>query len=113
MPLEMRSNPAFFASRRAVWLQWAVVGIFALSWWRGETLLADLTRQGENIADAALTARKAATAVQASLGLATVEVIVGANDTLERIFRRLQLSLTDLATLRALPEVRKQLDRLR
>jgi murein DD-endopeptidase MepM/ murein hydrolase activator NlpD len=96
-----------------VWLQWAVVGIFALSWWRGETLLADLTRQGENIADAALTARKAATAVQASLGLATVEVIVGANDTLERIFRRLQLSLTDLATLRALPEVRKQLDRLR
>ena len=82
MPLELRSNPAFFASRRAVWLQWVVVGVFALSWWRGENLIADLARQGENVADAALAARKAATAVQASLGLATVEVIVGANDEL-------------------------------
>lgn len=113
MPLELRSNPAFFASRRAVWLQWVVVGVFALSWWRGENLIADLARQGENVADAALSARKAATAVQASLGLATVEVIVGANDTLERIFRRLQLSVTDLATLRTLPDLRKQLDRLK
>jgi hypothetical protein len=44
MPLELRSNPAFFASRRAVWLQWVVVGVFALSWWRGENLIADLAK---------------------------------------------------------------------
>lgn len=49
---------------------------------------------------------------EAGLGLSTIEVIVGHNDTLDRIFRKLQLSLGDLASLRALPELRRQLDRL-
>ncbi len=49
---------------------------------------------------------------QASFGFSTIEVIVGHNDTLDHIFRKLQLSLADLASLRALPELRKQLDRL-
>ncbi len=49
---------------------------------------------------------------EASLGFSTIEVIVGRNDTLDRIFRKLQLSLADLASLRALPELRRQLDRL-
>ncbi len=49
---------------------------------------------------------------EASLGFSTIEVIVANNDTLDRIFRKLQLSLGDLATLRALPELRRQLDRL-
>jgi murein DD-endopeptidase MepM/ murein hydrolase activator NlpD len=45
-------------------------------------------------------------------GLSTVEVIVQHNDTLDRIFRRLSLSLGDLANLRALDGVRAMLDRL-
>src|SRR5690242_11932607 len=48
----------------------------------------------------------------ASLGLSTIEVIVSQNDTLDRIFRRLELNLTDLATLRALPGIAAKLDRL-
>jgi murein DD-endopeptidase MepM/ murein hydrolase activator NlpD len=42
----------------------------------------------------------------------SIEVIVGDNDTLDRIFRRLELDVADLARLRALPELRAQLDRL-
>lgn len=43
----------------------------------------------------------------------TVEFVVRRNDTLERIFRQLQLSLQDLATIRELPEVRRALDMLK
>lgn len=42
-----------------------------------------------------------------------IEVIVRRNDTLDGIFRRLQLSLEDLATLRSLPGVKQSLDFLR
>src|SRR5690606_30365845 len=42
----------------------------------------------------------------------TVEFIVRRNDTLDRIFRQLKLSLTDLANIRGLPGVRESLDRL-
>jgi len=40
-------------------------------------------------------------------------VIVSRNDTLDRIFRRLRLSLADLATLRSLPGLKARLDSLR
>jgi murein DD-endopeptidase MepM/ murein hydrolase activator NlpD len=43
----------------------------------------------------------------------TTDIIVGRNDTLDRIFRRLQLNLTDLANLRALPGIRTHMDNLR
>ena len=45
-------------------------------------------------------------------GLASVEVIVRRNDTLDAIFRRLQLSLSDLAELRSQGTIRPALDRL-
>ena len=41
----------------------------------------------------------------------TVEFVVRRNDTLDRIFRQLKLSLTDLASIRELPGVQTQLDR--
>lgn len=44
---------------------------------------------------------------------ASSEVIVGRDDTLDRIFRRLQLSLADLAALRGLPGIKTDLDRLK
>lgn len=49
----------------------------------------------------------------AALGLSSIEVIVNRNDTLDRIFRRLQLNLSDLASLRSLPGLKAHLDRLR
>ncbi|HWW19304.1 MAG TPA: peptidoglycan DD-metalloendopeptidase family protein [Steroidobacteraceae bacterium] len=45
-------------------------------------------------------------------GLDLAEVIVQRNDTLDHIFRRLQLSLSDLADVRALSGVQTMLDRL-
>ncbi len=42
----------------------------------------------------------------------TVEFVVRRNDTLDRIFRRLELSLHDLAAIRGLPAVKNSLDRL-
>jgi murein DD-endopeptidase MepM/ murein hydrolase activator NlpD len=43
----------------------------------------------------------------------SAEIIIRRNDTLDAIFRQMELSLADLAELRNLPEVRKSLDRLR
>jgi murein DD-endopeptidase MepM/ murein hydrolase activator NlpD len=51
--------------------------------------------------------------IEANLGLATIDVVVNRNDTMDRLFRRFQLNLGDLATLRTLPELRSQFDRLR
>jgi murein DD-endopeptidase MepM/ murein hydrolase activator NlpD len=45
--------------------------------------------------------------------LETYEITVRRNDTLDAIFREMQLSIADLAQLRSLPEVRKSLDLLR
>jgi murein DD-endopeptidase MepM/ murein hydrolase activator NlpD len=48
-----------------------------------------------------------------SFGMSTINVIVHHNDTLDAIFRRLKLSLTDLASLRGLPGLKARLDSLR
>jgi murein DD-endopeptidase MepM/ murein hydrolase activator NlpD len=53
------------------------------------------------------------TLADAELALSRIDVIVTRNDTLDRIFRRLKLSLSDLASLRSLPGVRANLDSLR
>ena len=44
---------------------------------------------------------------------ATIEVIVGRNDTLDGIFRRMALDTADLAAIRHLPGIRQSLDFLR
>ena len=51
-------------------------------------------------------------AQQASMA-ATIEIIVGRNDTLDRIFRRMALHTTDLAKIRNLPGIRQSLDFLK
>jgi murein DD-endopeptidase MepM/ murein hydrolase activator NlpD len=43
----------------------------------------------------------------------TSDITVGRNDTLDRIFRKLGLNLTDLANLRSLPGIRVHMDNLR
>ncbi len=51
-------------------------------------------------------------AQQASVA-ATIEVIVGRNDTLDAIFRRMALDTADLAAIRNLPGIRQSLDFLK
>jgi murein DD-endopeptidase MepM/ murein hydrolase activator NlpD len=53
-----------------------------------------------------------AIAQQAGVG-STIEVIVGRNDTLDAIFRRMALDTADLAAIRQLPGIRQSLDFLR
>ena len=52
-----------------------------------------------------------ALAVQA--GVASIQVIVGRNDTLDGIFRRMALDKSDLAAIRNLPGIRQSLDFLK
>jgi murein DD-endopeptidase MepM/ murein hydrolase activator NlpD len=49
---------------------------------------------------------------QASMA-SIVEVVIGRNDTLDAVFRRLTLNLGDLATIRHLPGIRQSLDYLK
>jgi len=50
---------------------------------------------------------------EANLAFSTIEVVVMRNDTMDRLFRRLELNLADLASLRNLPDLRSQVDRLK
>jgi len=111
MTLEVGSKNRVLALLKGRWLQCTVVAVLALTWWRGESWLSDLGRLDEN-AISAIQAAEAEASTKAILVPLTVDVIVGTNDTLERIFRKLELSVTDLATLRALPDIRRSLDRL-
>lgn len=52
-------------------------------------------------------------AAEAGFGFDSIEIVVRSNDTLDRIFRRLQLDLADLAQIRQLPGLRQALDALR
>ncbi len=64
-------------------------------------------------APAPAAASQLAAAPSLGLALSRIDVIVTHNDTLDRIFRRLKLSLADLASLRSLPGLRAGLDSLR
>jgi len=111
MTLEVGSKNRILAVLKTRWLPWTLVAVFATTWWRGESWLADLSRMDES-GIAALQASEAEVSMKAVLVPLTIDVIVGTNDTLERIFRKLELSVTDLATLRALPDIRSRIDRL-
>jgi len=88
--------------------------VMALAWFRGADLLAPerLTDEALALAGESSAAAAESDRAKAGLGLATIEIIVGRHDTLDRIFRRAELNLADLATLRSLPNLRGQLDRL-
>jgi murein DD-endopeptidase MepM/ murein hydrolase activator NlpD len=99
------------STRTATILQ---IGLFAIV-----GTLAWLPREAETIPVASLPA-----AVQplievpvvppaASIGFSTIEVVVSRNDTMDRLFRRFELNLGDLAALRSMPDLRSQLDKLR
>jgi murein DD-endopeptidase MepM/ murein hydrolase activator NlpD len=63
-------------------------------------------------AAAAVQSSAPAIAPQANVG-ATIEVVVGRNDTLDAIFHRMALDKADLAAIRQLPGIRQSLDFLK
>lgn len=90
----------------------------------GVALLAALPRAGETETPAVAAQPQpavpppaanppAAAPQEANIAFSTIEVVVSRNDTMDRLFRRFELNLADLAALRGLPELRTQLDRLK
>lgn len=63
--------------------------------------------------DSLLPAAAETTPVARAAPFEFIAVTIGRNDTLDQIFRALQLKLSDLAELRSLPDVRKSLDMIR
>jgi murein DD-endopeptidase MepM/ murein hydrolase activator NlpD len=72
----------------------------------------ETTLRPEPAAPAAAPPKTPVIAQQASI-VSTIEVIVGRNDTLDAIFRRMALDTADLAAIRRLPGIRQSLDFLR
>lgn len=114
MPIDIRPGIPGLASRRARWLQALACAVLAWAWYRAEPPAAPAATPAAPAPAlaAAETPVETPTPAPAPVTHSTVEVIVGRNDTLDRIFRRLELDLADLASLRALPGLRAKLDRL-
>jgi murein DD-endopeptidase MepM/ murein hydrolase activator NlpD len=120
MRLSFRPRNAGAVPSRALWLQLAACGVLAWAWWRATPAiyippaLTPVVQTPAAAAPAGAPAAPALPAVEsAALGANTVEVIVKANDTLDSIFRHLKLDLADLASLRALPGLKRMLDALK
>ncbi len=121
MAVTVQPTWARLSLRRAAWLQGFVVAVLLLAWYRSdEPVRSDPLAAAATAQPSALPAAEqqptpeqlsAPDVQQATVG-ATIEVIVGRNDTLDRIFRRLELDLADLANLRSLPNLSAKLDRL-
>ncbi len=120
MPIFIKSAIPTLSTRTAVILQ---VGLFAFM-----GLLAFIPRDEQELpvmaqAEASASTEPAETQAsiapaahgtqEANLAFSTIDVVVRRNDTMDQLFRRLELNLADLASLRNLPELRSQVDRLR
>jgi murein DD-endopeptidase MepM/ murein hydrolase activator NlpD len=117
-----RSGIPGLSPSRARLLQLTACAVLAWAWFRGDSDVAPPPSEGlVTVTDPAasesvvthVTPAESPAPQAASLAGSTIEVIVSRNDTLDRIFRRLKLDLTDLANLRNLPGIKAQLDRLR
>lgn len=112
MPIFIKSALPGVSTRTAVISQLGLVAIVAL--------LAFLPRAPEAadhlpLASVVPVAAAPVSAVpqEANFAFSTIEVVVNRNDTMDRLFRRFELNLADLATLRGLPELRSQIDMLK
>src|SRR5215217_6321169 len=122
MPKWFKFRVSGLASCRPRFLQVAACALLAWFWLRPDppeiaSSTPDFARTMPSAAttvDAAAKATpQAAFASPLAVGASTIEVVVSHNDTLDRIFRRLKLDLSDLASLRNLPGLKAGLDKLR
>jgi murein DD-endopeptidase MepM/ murein hydrolase activator NlpD len=88
-----------------------LVGIATLAFWPRDHELQPQIAQ--TTASEATAPQPAPPPQEASLGFSTIDVVVMRNDTMDRLFRRLELNLADLASLRNLPDLRTQVDQLK
>jgi murein DD-endopeptidase MepM/ murein hydrolase activator NlpD len=112
VPTFIKSAVPGLSTRAAVLSQLALFAVVGL--------LAALPREMETpgtVAKAEVPAAESAPAPvvpqEANIAFSTIEVVVSRNDTMDRLFRRFELNLADLATLRGLPEMRSQVDKLK
>jgi murein DD-endopeptidase MepM/ murein hydrolase activator NlpD len=110
VPIFIKSALPGMSTRSAALSQLALVALIGL--------LAFLPRAAETVdvvaqVPAPVPAVPVAVPQEANLAFSTIEVVVSRNDTMDRLFRRFELNLTDLATLRGLPELGNQMDRLK
>jgi murein DD-endopeptidase MepM/ murein hydrolase activator NlpD len=112
MRLSFRPRIPGPAPSRAHWLQLAACAVLAWAWWRATPAIY-VPPVFPPAAQVSAQPLVAAPVQSAALGANTIEVIVQANDTLDSIFRRLKLGLADLASLRALPGLKRMLDALK
>jgi murein DD-endopeptidase MepM/ murein hydrolase activator NlpD len=109
VPIYIKSAIPGLATRTSWLLQ---IGFLAIV-----GLLAILPREDASVATAQSPAAPAPSAAaempqEANAAFSTIEVVVSRNDTMDRLFRRFELNLGDLASLRDLPELRSQVDKL-
>ena len=112
MPIFIKSAVPGLSTRTASALQLglvALVGVLAIL-----PRAPDLQRPvAQNAPPPAAPAPQVTVPQEANVAFSTIEVVVSRNDTMDRLFRRFELNLADLAELRGLPELRTQVDRLR
>ncbi|HEX7417075.1 MAG TPA: peptidoglycan DD-metalloendopeptidase family protein [Steroidobacteraceae bacterium] len=112
MRLAIKPGIPVLAPSRALWLQLIGCAVLASAWFRVDPPAVQPLPPAGAVQTPAPVAALTPTAAVAGLDFSTIQVIVGRNDTLYHIFRRLELNLADLATLRGLPSLREKLDRL-
>jgi murein DD-endopeptidase MepM/ murein hydrolase activator NlpD len=112
VPIFIKSAIPGLSTRTAVVLQFALVaGLITLALLPRD---AELQPQTARVSVPEASAPQPPTApAEASLGFSTIDVVVRRNDTMDRLFRQLELNLGDLASLRALPDLRGQVDMLK
>lgn len=111
MPIFIKSAIPGLSTRIAVVLQFALVaGLATLALWPRVDAPPQVTAASVPEAPAA---QPVAATQEASLGFSTIDVVVRRNDTMDRLFRQLELNLADLAMLRDLPDLRGQVDKLK
>jgi murein DD-endopeptidase MepM/ murein hydrolase activator NlpD len=111
VPIFIKSAIPGLSTRFAFVLQFALLsGIVALALWPRDA--EQMPQTAQTSASEASPPQPAASPQEANLTFSTIEVVVMRNDTMDRLFRRLELNLADLASLRDLPDLRTQVDRL-
>ena len=114
MPIFIKSTIPGLPTRSAYLLQIGLVAIVAaLVALPRDREVPPLAASPSTEAPAAPASQTAPGTQDASLGFSTIEVVVSRNDTMDQLFRRFELNLGDLASLRNLPELRSQVDRLK
>jgi murein DD-endopeptidase MepM/ murein hydrolase activator NlpD len=112
VPIFIKSAIPGLSTRSAVVLQIALLGAVATLALLPRDL--ELEPQIAQISVPEAPAQQPAASTQeAGFGFSTIDVVVSRNDTMDRLFRRLELNLSDLASLRDLPDLRAQVDRLK